>query len=415
MKKLGLLVGALALTSLTGCFNMGGGGNPEAEKRAIDLAKQQTIASVSKETALVENTPADIGWSTAGVYNNDFLFLTTSQLVLDKESGDEFTVAIEWSYDSSYTFVREKVKVDDTHENIYFNYSKTEEYDFNFSAKLTCGSAEAVTANYQVHLKTKNIEFEELSIQEIYEANSGNNGFALVDPTTGYYAKNNDNFDYLCVETYGQVIYFAPDGDWALIGDGNWCLELFAGGSSAKPLTSDSFPAFTVGSKVKVQGELTSYYGNAQMAYIFDITATDKPVTAPANFPALSGSQFSGKHYWEGGLMNSIRTISAVYAGNLKDKSGNAVTAADLSNGRFTFDATVDGVTIQVAYDYHVDRNGDLGVFNAYKAKLQSLSNGAAFTLKGTVRFTGPTQKSYNGNETATTWSIVPWAADHFQ
>ena len=405
MKKLGLLTTALAAACLAGCMPGKGGGG---EADAIENAKMQTIVSVSRKTQVQPDQKINIGQD-KDVWNNDYLYLATKQVVLDKNSGKDYTVDISWSYDAA-AFVREKVTADETHEAIYFNYSKTEEYDFKFKGDFKCGSATG-TANYEVHLLKQNVNFTELTIAQIYEVNTSNDGFKYVDPETGYYQKNNDNFNYMCVETYGKVVYTAPDGNWALIADGDSVMELFSG--SALNLTTEYFPALTVGNTVKVLAELGSYFGNAQVSFIFDIVAADaSKAAASTGFKALAETDFSGKHYWEGGLMNTLRTVSATFNGNIK-QNDKAVEASKLTNGRFTFEVKVGDAVLEVAYDYHVDRNGDLGIFTAFKDKIKSLSVGASLTVKGTLRFHGPVEKTYKGNEAGTTWSLVPYESGH--
>jgi len=415
MKKLGFLAAFLAVGMLASCGVPGGGStapaiDAETGKRAIEAAKDESIAFVSRATVLIPDNPTSIGQSN-DYWNNDYLYLTTHQTVLDEVSGKDLVVDIEWIYDTADTFVKEKIVNDETHISVYFNYSKTEEHDFPFKAKFTCGAAEAQEVSYQVHLLKKNLDFLELSIKDIYKTTAANDNFDLVDPETGFYKKNNESFPYTCVETQGEVVYIAPDGNWALIGDGEYILQLYSG--SALDLNANKYPALTVGNTVRVMAELGSYYGNCQISFIFGIVQGDSSkITKPTTYKAMAGADFSGKHYWEGGLMNSTKTVNAVYKGNLM-QNNKAVEASALTNGRFTFDVEVDGVKLSVAYDYHVDREGKLGIFDAFKAKLSSLSVGSALAVKGTVRFAGPVQKSYKGNESASTWSIVPFLADH--
>ena len=406
MKKLGLFGAFLALGCLTGCLP--GGGNKGEEAEAIELAKQYSIASVSRKSPLSPDTKINIGQD-KDIWNNDYLYLATSQVVMSEKSGKNYTVEITWSYDDA-SRVREKFTTDATHDALYFNYSKTDEFDFSFKASLKCGNATG-EANYQVHVLKQNVEFKTLTLQEIYAVNDTNDGFKEVDKTSGYYTANNDSFPYMCVETYGKVVYTAPDGDWALVADGDWVLELFSG--SARNLDTDHYPSLAVGNTVRILAELGSYFGNCQVSYIFDIAAADNSkAAASTGFKNLAEADFNGKHYWEGGLMNSLRTVTATYAGNLK-QDGSTVAAADLKNKRFTFDVTIGSTKLTIAYDYHVDVNSDLNIFSAYKDIIKTLTNGSSVTIKGTMRFVGPTEKSYKGNESATTWSLTPYLADH--
>ena len=406
MKKLGLFGAFLALGCLTGCLP--GAGSKGGEADAIENAKLQTIVSVSRKTQVAPETKINIGQD-KDVWNNDYLYLATKQIVLDENSGKDYTVEINWTYDAT-NIVREKITADETHESIYFNYSETEEYDFSFTGNFKCGSATG-TAKYEVHLLKKNVSFKTLTLQQIYAANSTNDGFEEVDKTTGYYKQNNESFPYMCVETYGKVVYVSPDGNWGLIADGDYVLELYSG--SGLNLDKGHYAALEVGNTVKVWAELGSYFGNCQVSFIFDIVSADaSKAAASTGFRNLAEADFAGKHYWEGGLMNSLRSVTAKYAGNLK-QDGKTVTAANLKNGRFTFDVTVGSTTLSIAYDYHVDRNGDLNIFKAYQDKIKALNNGDDVTIKGTLRFSGPTEKSYKGNESATTWSLTPYLADH--
>lgn len=413
MKKLLILGAALALGSLTGCAIGGGGGG---EAGAIENAKMQTIASVGGQP-VTEGVKIDVGQDN-NVWNNAHLSLTTKQKVLDKKSGKDYDVDITWTYEEA-SFLRPKFKSDETHEEIYFNYSKTEEYDFKFTANLTCGSATG-TANYEIHLLKNNLTYDTKTIKELYEVDNSNKyGYKLVETAAGssegYYKGNNtggsDPFYY--AETYAKVVYYAPDGNFALVADGDYFLELFAG-KGVSNLKPTGFPALTVGNTVKIIGEMTSYFGSAQMAFIKDIDNADaSKAAAPADFKALAGSAFAGKHYWEDYLVNSARTVSATYNGNLKFDGATTTTTPDkLSNSRWTFEVLVDGEKLLVAYDYHTDP-GDKTVLNSFKEKLTGLEVGSPITVKGFLRFAGPVEKSYKGNENSTDWSICPFLAGH--
>jgi len=412
MKKLGILTAALAVGALAGC--MGGGKAKGGEAGAIENAKQQNIAYVSRSNVLIPEVSQNIGQKN-DAWNNDYLFLTVNQVILDKESGKDYTVNIEWKWaDSFNTYVKEKITPDDDHIAVYFNYSKTEEFDFEFEANFTCGSAKSdAPSKYKVHVLKNNLEFLNLSIKDIYKPTTDDKNFDLVDPTTGFYRANNAAFPYTCVETYGEVLYLAPDGDWALIGDGDYNLELFSG--SARNLNSRQYPALVVGQTVKVMAELGSYYANCQVSFIFDISAAEASrVTKPTGYKTLE-ADYSTRHYWQcdGGLMNGLRTVSCSNPTNFQDRDKKATTIDKLANDRFTFEVTVGSTTLKVAYDYHVDIDKDgnhLGIFDAFVAKLK---NGGNLTIKGTVRFEGKNEKDYLKSDTMTSWTIVPFLQDH--
>lgn len=388
----------------------------DVAEQVITYAQDRPIASVSRKTDLLFNQadPTPIGSNPGkdgaeATWNNDYLYLATSQLESDDDDND-YIVNIAWDYESP-ALVKEALNVDATHVAVYFNYSETEELLFNFTGTLSLGNVSHVL-NYSVKLHNKNIKFMELSLQEIYAVNSDDTNFELVDPAKGWYKPNNTNFDYACVETYGEVLYTSPDGNWALIGAGDKVLQLYSG--SARNLKPDTFPALVVGNPVIVGAELGSYKGNCQVSFIFYIVQGDATkYDAPVTYSQLTGDMFAGKGYWQGGIMNGLFTANAVYAGNLKNSSGTAVEAENLSYGRFTFDATIDGQKIQVAYDYHCDYGStNHPIFDAFKEKIKTLSVGSGLTLKGTVRFAGTTEKTYL-DQPLGSWSIVPFLADH--
>lgn len=451
MKKIGLLVGILGSALLTSCvlpFPFGPDDEStsaptsqptseptsqptseptsaptshdvDAENRAIRKASVQTLATVSRTTDLIVGLQTDIGHDGTGFYNNDYLYLTTSQTVIDSETDEKYIVDVEWLYDKTDSFVKEEAAVDETHHTIRFNYSKTETHVFNFKGRLTCGEGTPVEQEYSVNLLDKNLEFMSLTLAQIYELNDTNNGFKLVDPKTGYYIGNNKDvevagktFNYLCFETTGKVIYTSPDANWGIIADGNYYLELFSG--SGLNIDAKHFPALTLGNVVTVRAELSSYYGNAQCSYIFDIENGDpNAITEPNLYENMPGSEFDGKKYFEAAhLMNACRSVNAVFKGEFKDKDGKDTTVDKLVAGkRWTFKVEVDGKELEVAYDYHVDRYDDQGVFQAFHAKLSSLNVGDTFNLKGTVRFKGDVEKTYLNIKGY--WTIVPFLADH--
>lgn len=434
MKKLGLLTTLLAAGIMAaGCAPSGGGGggggggdttlkpkNEEVAARAIEYTKTESLASVTRKTDLLPDTLTEIGRNvhtdektheTSSTWNNDYLYLTTKNLYQDRDTDSECHVIVSWTYsDASRIKGGAPTKVDDSHVSLYFNYSETEDFEFSFTANLACGK-QTGSLSYKVTVKQKNIKLTELSLDDIYKVNAAGTDFDLVDSSTGYYKKNNDNFNFYCVETYGEVLYTAPDGDWALIGAGNRVLELFSG--SARNLNTETFPALKVGGSVEVGAELGSYYGNCQVSFIFYINECDaSKYEKPTGYASLTGSMFDGKKYFEGELMNGLFEANAKYVGNLR-QDGSTKTADQLRWYRFQFDVEVDGKTLQVAYDYHVDPSSTKHpIFDEYQAKLGSLKAGDAVKIKGTVRFAGKTEKTYL-NQDKGVWSIVPFESGH--
>lgn len=424
MKKFGLFAGLLAISALAGgCF--GENVPDDVAEAAIEEAKGQNIVTISRKGECIPGETKNIGSSPSQkeganpAWNNDYLYLTTAQQYTDLDTGKKYTVNIDWSYSDS-SLVKKFEKVDDNHKTLYFNYSEEETKSFSFTATLKIGK-KSESVDYEVELAKKNIEFDVHTMAELYALNESGNNFELVNEN-GYYQGNEHNagegFIYSVVETCGEVLYTAPDGNWALIGAGNRVLELYAG--SAYNLKSSYYPALEVGKSVRVGGEMNVYNGNCQLSYIFYIDECNASEYAPVTekFSALAGDDFDGKAYYENELMNGLFSASAVYKGNFK-VDGKAAEPADMVKGkRATFDAEIDGKKITVAYDYHTDDKtaAEQPVLAALKAKVGGLSDGDSFSIKGTVRYAGSNEGASKGsykNQPVGTWSIVPFAADH--
>lgn len=427
MKKLGLIVTLLAASMLTACMGGGSGGGKkktssgdhqpgtkETQNKAIEMAKDYTLVAINGKNTLYEGEKPEIGRD-KGNYHNDYLALTTKQLVKVKEGDNllDIYVTLNWKFDEKDPFVKEAIDIDGEHKAIYFLYNETEEHDFPFNVTLTCDKADPVDMSFGVHLMTKNLKFDHYTIEQIYKPTATDDNFELVDPATGYYKPNNEGFTFTCVATEGEVVYTSPDGNWGLIADGDYVLQLYSG--SNLDLNTTRYPALKVGNKVYVEAELGCYKGNLQVSYIFDISNTDADVKASTGYRNLTAADFDGKHYWQGGLMNTLRTVSATYNGNIKDRNGTAVSdPKSLAFNRFTFEVKVGEKVLTIAFDYHVDPSDqNCPVFDAFTDKLSKLSVGSSVTIKGSFRFNGPVDKGYNGNETSTNWNLVPFLQDH--
>lgn len=428
MKKFGLFAGLLAISALAGgCFGENVPDN--VAEAAIEEAKGQNIVTISRKGECIPGETKNIGSSPSQkeganpAWNNDYLYLTTAQQYTDLDTGKKYTVNIDWSYSDS-SLVKRFEKVDDNHKALYFNYSEDETKTFSFTATLKIGK-KSESVDYEVELAKKNLQFDVHTMEELYALNSAGDGFELVN-ANGYYQGNEHNeaegFIYSVVETCGEVLYVAPDGNWALIGAGNRVLELYAG--SAYNLKAEYYPALVVGKGVRVGGEMNVYYGNCQLSYIFYIDECNSSDYTPVTdkFSSLSGEDFEGKAYYEGALMNGLFSATAVYKGNFmigSQGSEKPAEPADMVKGkRAKFDAEIDGVKITVAYDYHTDdKSADSQpVLAAFKEKVSSLSEGDTFTIKGTVRYSGSNDGASKGsykNQPVGTWSIVPFATDH--
>lgn len=373
--------------------------------------------------------------------SNDYLKMTTSQNVFVND--ESYTVKIEWNLDETKGT---KSVSDANHILFEFNYPKRGEADttFNWSIKsMTCGDASTTDpqVNFSVKLLANTIERGEYTIAEINKVTEGPttiegktypSTFDLIDYEHTYEGKISPDFpingtdgtyERCYVRVLGEVIYYAPDGNWALIADGDQILEFYAG--SGTPLIPKNFPAMEIGNKVAIEGHMASYYGNFQLGFITKISKLDDTEAAKVtswtrNYPTLTETAIAGfkvvgfdaEKQAIDGFMNSLRSVTGtLVAGSLKNNSKQAVDVSGLkSNDRFTFELQVGAQKILVAYDKHCDLNATEGLFNGLKA---ALSKGSEITIKGTMRYSGAEEKVKIQTLPDSRWSIVPFLAEH--
>jgi hypothetical protein len=365
-------------------------------------------------------------------YVGAYVKLSTSILV------DGKAVELEWDYDTTQEGYLSEAKVTDYHKVINLNYPSYGEESRNFEwhlKKATCGSAATKTVlDYAVKLLPEAHPHEEMTIAQLNKVTDGEvtikghnypSTFDMVDynQDSPYFFKTEDpsNPDYKpdfhYVRVKGKVIYYAPDGNWFLLADGNQFAEIYAG--SGLPLIPSEYTAIN-GQYVEVSGNLDAYKGNVQVGYVTRIDAIDKSLVTE---PDLNGVEITSKFIEDNfelpstykcqkqaidGFSNCIATASGdIDTSSIKDSDGKAISASAISNGRFTFDIKLSGdKKLTIAYDYHTDRKGEVGLFNTLKSKLKA---GGKLSVKGTMRYSGNDEKGFildNGN--AGVWNLVP-------
>ena len=253
-----------------------------------------------------------------------------------------------------------------------------------------------------------------------------------------YFITNNSEEDnpnpdatkrYLYYNMVGKVIYLAPDGNFGLMADGKNVMELYQGSGEGIPLKEENFPNLA-GGYVRVSGNMGQYCGNVQLSFITKIvSAQASEITAEPDlsYPALAEADLAALKVTGQGqkqavlmsdgscLSNSLRSVTGtLVAGSIKMKNGDnmeTTAPADLVSGkRITFDLKVGDETITVAYDYHTDKTGSVGLFNAMKAKLTA---GGSITVKGTMRYSGNDENPFVLKNNPGVWNIVPFLAGH--
>lgn len=476
MRKIAYLFTALfAVCSLAGCGSDKGytvnpeitGGSADEKTAILEAINKKPIAvnkngdTIKPLSTLSDKSKMDRLLEDDG----DYVKLTTQQLV--KVNDEKYTVKIEWNVDttSEYYASFQQSPEDAYHKILELKYkgwgAPDGEIDWEVKS-MTCGGAAVAKPSelkYGAAVVNQIYFYDDTTIADFNAVtdapkvvNAG--GTTYTFPSTfdkvdyeyhdytkysPYFRVHKNNREgrkddgkpiegayYFC-NIPGKVLYCSPDGNWALINDGNNILELYAG--SALDLKTSEYPNLVVGQNVIATGNASVYQGNIQLGFITKISKleeTGKIDETPVEFTALTGTEIAG---WKdatlkydkqavAGLSNSLRKATGtVVAGSLKDRDGNAVTDPDkLPNNRFTFELLVEGEKVQVAYDYHTDRNGTVGLFNQLKSALKS---GKALTVSGTMRYNNNREKDTPFMAPEVTgdnkpiWNIVPFLTEH--
>ena len=456
MKKIYIL-SCLAGLTLTGCSLFGPKGDYEikpsisggnsTQKTAILEAINNLSPCVSRSSQ--DYFPGDESSIVLAEDDGDFIRVTTSQVYEDQ------TVELEWAIDETQSTFRSFEVSDEQHKLIDIKYPgfKGQDGTFEWSLKSAkCGKAVTKgdsVCTYKAVVRGKTHDEEELTIAQInkvtdtgvdQEIKNGSGStskihyypstFKQVDYTieSPYFSVLDDGTSpkYHYVRTSGKVLYWAPDGNWMIIGDGDQVMEVYAGSGGGTPLTPQYFPAINKG-YVTVHGNLSQYKGNVQIGFVTIIEECAKSkVTEPVltgrtldeawiDSVTLDAGRYQGaqKQAIEG-FMNSLGTVTGTIKTN-SVKIGDSTTTSPASSvkagSRFSFDVEVaSGKTVKVAYDYHVDQDMSHGIFNKLKEKLTS---GGSITLKGTMRFNGDNSKPFIIDENKGHWEVVPFDAAH--
>lgn len=381
--------------------------------------------------------------------DGDGLKLTTMQMYSGKN-----TVYLSWDIDQTQTYFGERLVSDEAHDIIEIAYQHYGAGEGTFEWKLAqveCGSAVAhPNLEYSAKVENEAYKHDDATIAEIYAitdqeltVNAGgvNHKFASTfnnidyeyhDGVTysPYFLTNNPQATeniYLYYNTPGKIIYSAPDGNWALLADGKNVLEIYAGSGTA--FIEKNWPNLAK-EYVKVSGNMSQYCGNVQMGFITKIVALKDSEKASITEPSMEyrpiteellsslivegyTAQKQAVQLSDGScLSNSLGSVTGTLVANsIKDKDGNVVAASDIkASGRFTFEIQVGSKKLQVAYDYHTDKDGKQGLFNALQT---ALSNGGQMTIKGTMRYSGNDSLPFITENNNGVWSIVPFLASH--
>ena len=427
-------------------------GGTEAERLAIlDTVNNKPISNKNGKSTdeIYPEVEYPEGVPTLSQAAGDGLKLTTSQV-----QGD-LTVKLNWEIDETQAYFGGILRSDDAHNIIEINYPGKGNPDGEFVWKLAtleCGSCTA-EANMVYKAKTVNEEYrhDNYTLAQVYaihdqelvvDAGGDEHKFAstfdIVDyeyhegkTYSPYFKTNNPEAtekQYLYLNVPGKVIYTAPDGNWGLLADGKNMLEFYAGSGTA--FNEKNWPNLA-NKYVRISGNMSQYCGNVQMGFVTRITALKDEEKATLAEPdplfyrtidesLLSSLKVDGytcakqavKFADNSCLCNGLGQVTGTLVpGSLKNSSAEECEASALvSAKRFTFELQVGSEKLQVAYDYHTDKEGKVGLFNALKEKVAA---GGSITLKGTMRYSGNDSGPFITEGNNGVWSIVPFLADH--
>lgn len=442
-------------------------GGTEEEKFAIlDTLNNKPICNQNgkKSTEIFYDVPPTLLED-----DGDGLKLTTKQV---QSAGQ---VVLTWEIDETQPYFGGRLQSDEAHDIIDIKYQGygVPNGEFKWSlTSLVCGEAHTVGFKLDYTAVTKNqvYKHDDVKIADIYKMtqtrkvikdksnkiiNMWESTFDMIDYSydpdastySPYYITNNPDAaekQYLYYNVSGKVIYTAPDGNWGLLADGKNVLEFYAGSGTA--LTEKNFPNLA-NKYVKISANMGQYCGNVQIGFVTKIaalTAEEKAQIAepePLAYTEMTEELLNSLHYRLSSeeltalgltakenyeceqqvvkladgtcLSNALAQVSGeLVAGSLKDKDGAAVAVNALSSGaRYTFQIKVGDEVLTIAYDYHTDKTGKNGLFNAMKAALNA---GGAMTIKGTMRYSGNNSGPFISVGNKGVWNLVPFEVAHF-
>ena len=419
------------------------GGTTEEKEAILNVINSKPICNKSGN-AVTEILP-DVT-PTLKEDDGDDIMLTTRQIAKNKKYVD-----ITWSVPEAQAYYSKVSDLDEVHKLLEINYQHfgvpAGELTWNIS-KLVCGGAvcnnpkemtyKATIMNEEYrHDDTTIAAINKVTDQElVVDAGGTSHKFAstfdIVDYTyhenkdySPYFLTNNPEAEqkqYLYYNVPGKVIYTAPDGNWGLLGDGNQVLEFYIG--AGKALTVNNWPNLAK-EYIVMSGNMGQYCGNIQFGFMTKIkeAPADKkahieeplltyPVLTELDIASWKVEGYTAEKQAIDGFSGSLHTVTGtLIEGSILDKKGEEVTDIDnMVNNRFTFKLQVGEQVMTVAYDYHTDKEGAVGLFNNIKT---ALKKGGQMTVKGTMRYSGNDDACFITEGNNGVWNIVPFLPEH--
>lgn len=387
---------------LVGTLASCGGLNEEDSKKVIEKAFTMNVVTTSKGGIVTDSIVSDLQAD-----SNDSLILTTKQVAKYNNSNYDVTFEYTWEEETGdYKKVKEYTDIegDTTHKALTFNYpyQNSEPVEFKFTGTGTLGKY-TVSKEFTVRLNPTNIEFDAISIKDIYKLNSAGDNFDMVGTNGKIKPNHNNSFYYVTVK--GKLTYLAPDGNWGILADGDHSVQLY---QIAKSVST--WKNLVVGKYYEVDCEVSNGYGNIQLSFISRMDEIQKgEIADPVSMGALA----------EGINNKESASFKPFYCGDsnrdceLTNVTLKSYDSSKFKRGsRYTFVVTNGSEDITIAYDYHVAAGDDTAkaVYDAYKAVLDGATVGTTkLDIKGSFRWADSSGENKIGPTGA--WQVVPYLA----
>lgn len=388
-----------------GGSSAGSSGNPsvsdEVAQQAVEKALGTAAICTVNGSPVIPGNPTDLFAD-----SNDKAKLSLTQVV--NINGEKLTVSLDWATEAegvSFENIVPEGGGASTHQLMSFTYPEsagmTSTVDFQVTASYQ--DVSMVEDTYTVTLNGPEIIYDELTLAEFYEVDPADGRYYWINDEYKIQGNHGQNFYY--VKMKGVVQYLAPDGNFGVIGDGEHSLMIYSG--SNMDLKPSAYPALTIGNTVEVTGNLSSYYGAPQLAFITSVETVDaSSCTAPVELGNINSAIYSSLEHYDGNDYRLGTLDNAVYTGNVYNSSGDKISASDIDDGkRFSFDVLLGSTTVRVSYDYHTGK-GDVDIGAEIKKDLRNATAGStAFDISGFIRW----QAAENNLETtAGSYNFIP-------
>ena len=290
----------------------------------------------------------------------------------------------------------------------------------------SCKSAKNEQLVYEFDVQPQVVTYKEYKMHDLVKVSESNpNRFDKVDYSLAKpFFPNNDTVEVdgkevgnMYVITYGEVIYYSPDGNWGLIADGEEVLEFFGGSTNVRPFLPNFFPDLKIGAKVLMAGEMTAYKGNMQLSFVTRVETAPSNITIePAKKSLSDYKEITSTTIANYSLSTGKHKQTLPYMMNCLKKVTGKVTSKQSFNSskRSTLELDVGGKNFTIAYDYHIAAGTGEEQTKIIKA-FQDITVGSTYTFYGTLRYNNgdddkklPSFGADNG-----VWQLTPFASTH--